>query len=415
MGNTYIELLNELKEKRLIAFGCGNFFNKFLLRYPALIEKIDFIIDNNYKQEKYIFENIKIPVYRPNKLKDTKISNYVVIFFADRWREMQVQLNNIIGKDYLSFRYPFEVDYMKNKEMGYYHRIVVPIMEELEKNECMGDVLELLHLDSKENLLEELTVKKIISIPRMPVILTPKCSLRCKECNNLMWKFEIFEDLSTETIIASLKHIISCMDFLPNIELIGGEPFAAKNLKEVLDFLITEPKVLNIEITTNATILPKEDVIESLKSSKVVVRISDYSMVVNQDKFIKCMKVHGINYTKLLFENWTATGGIKKRNRDASELIKQYYSCGSGYLCKTLWENKVYPCARAASLAELNIYKECPYVDVLKTEKLRERLIQFYLAPTCGPCDFCNSALEEVEYVEPAIQMKKDKSSILGE
>ena len=192
------------------------------------------------------------------------------------------------------------------------------------------------------------------------------------------------------------------------MELIGGEPFAARNLKEVLDFLIKEEKVLCIEITTNATIFPHQELVSSLRNEKVLIKISDYSMIVNQERFVECMENNQIHYKKLIFENWIATGGIEKRNRESSELIKQYYNCNSGYLCKTLWENKLYPCARAASLAELGIYKECPYIDVSNDEKLRERLIHFFMVPTCGPCDYCNIALEEVEFVEPAVQIKDE-------
>ena len=33
-----------------------------------------------------------------------------------------------------------------------------------------------------------------------------------------------------------------------------------------------------------------------------------------------------------------------------SRKLYQYYHCTSGNLCKTLWENKLYPCARATLL-----------------------------------------------------------------
>ena len=403
MGNSYVELATKLEEKRIIAFGCGKFFKKFLLSYPFLCEKIDYAIDNYVKDSDY--EDIHIPIYRPQILQEEDLSKYVIVFFAKRWREMKNQLDTILNENYEYFYFPFDVDYLYNKEMNYYHRVVVPVIEELDKNGKTQTILDSLYLKSKQQLIEKLADKKIMSIPRIPIVLTPKCSLRCKECNNLMWKFETYQDLSTEKIKKSIKRLIDSVDFLPIVELIGGEPFAAKNIKEVLDFLIEEKKVLHIEITTNATIIPQQELIKSLQNEKVNVRISDYSMIVNQNRFIECIQENKINYEKLSFESWIATGGIKKRNRNSTELIKQYYRCDAGYLCKTLWEDKIYPCARAASLARLGICGECPYVDVLHSENLREQLIHFFMAPTCGPCDYCNVALEEVEVVEPAIQL----------
>lgn len=406
MENTYVELIEKLSEKKIIAFGCGNFFKKALLRYPKLIEKVAFILDNQ-KKDMYIYEKRKIPVYKPEVLLDKCLDEYIIIFFANKWKEMKKQLDELLVKEYEYFYFPFEVNYMIDKEMSYYHRVAVPVIEELEKAGMLRTVLDSYGLDSSKQLAEAMVNEKISAIPRIPIILTPKCSLRCKECNNLMWKFTTYQDLATDIIKKSLKKIISAFDFIPSVELIGGEPFTAKNLKEILDFLIKEEKVLRVEITTNASVLPQQEWINSLQDEKVIVRISDYSMIVNQERFAKCMEDNHIHYEKLSFENWIATGGIEKRNRESAELIKQYYNCDAGYLCKTLWENKVYPCARAASLAELGIYKECPYVDVSKSEKLKERLTHFFMVPTCGPCDYCNVAVEDIEFVEPAVQIQK--------
>lgn len=405
MGNTYVELKTDLEEKRIIAFGCGHFFKKFLLRYPLLSEKIAYIIDNNATCNNYSYDDICIPVYRPSNLKKEDLQRHIIIFFASKWKEMKRQLDELLDINYQYYYFPFEVDYMHDKEITYYHRVVIPVVEELEKNNGLQYILNLFHLDSKKQLITKMVEKGIVSIPRIPIVLTPKCSLKCKECNNLMWKFETYQDLSTEKIKKSIKRLIDSVDFLPTVELIGGEPFAAKNIKEVLDFIIEEKKVLHIEITTNATIIPQQELIKSLQNEKVNVRISDYSMIVNQNRFIECIQENKINYKKLSFERWIATGGIEKRNRKSMDLIKQYYRCDAGYLCKTLWEDKIYPCARAASLAKLGICGECPYVDVLHSENLSEQLIHFFMAPTCGPCDYCNVALEEVEVVEPAIQL----------
>lgn len=406
MINTYYELVNQLNEKKVIAFGRGEFLKKALLRYPSLSEKIEFIVDNNRTSE-YVCGEKKIPVYNPMKLVEIDLESYIIIFFARKWKEMKMQLDEILNKEYQYFYFPFEVEYMRNKEIGYYHRVVVPVIEGIENHGMLQKVLEAFKLTSRKELIQELVEGNISAIPRIPIVLTPRCSLRCKECNNLMWKFDSHEDLSTGKIISSLKKIINAFDFIPCMELIGGEPFVAQNLREILDFLISEEKVLRIEITTNATVLPKQEWIECLQNEKVIVRISDYSMVVNQGRFIACMEENHIHYEKLSFESWIATGGIEKRNRESSELIKQYYNCDAGYLCKTLWEDKIYPCARAASLAKLGIYKECPYIDVSKDEKLRERLTHFFIVPTCGPCDYCNVAVEEIEFVEPAVQLKK--------
>ena len=74
--------------------------------------------------------------------------------------------------------------------------------------------------------------------------------------------------------------------------------------------------------------------------------------------------------------------------------------------CKTLWEDKIYPCARAASLAELGIMQDCPNISELGKERLWERLYSFYTVASCGICDYCDMSVENPVYVEPAVQME---------
>ena len=56
MNNTYIELVEQLKKRKIIAFGCCGVFEKFMLRYPSMKDNISFFIDNalfglkNYKE-----------------------------------------------------------------------------------------------------------------------------------------------------------------------------------------------------------------------------------------------------------------------------------------------------------------------------------------------------------------------------
>lgn len=215
-------------------------------------------------------------------------------------------------------------------------------------------------------------------------------------------------DLSKEKIMVSLDNIIGALEFIPCVELIGGEPFAAKNLGRVLGYLLEQEKVLTVEITTNATIIPQEEILEQLKDPKVAVHISNYGNVVDQSKFINCVRQNGIRFKTLEFQGrWVATGGTEARNREGEELVRQYYRCSSGYLCKTLWEDKIYPCARAASLAELGIMQDCPNISGLDKEGLWERLYSFYVVPSCGACDYCDMSTENPVYVEPAVQIDR--------
>lgn len=408
--NTYERLLEETQTKKLIIFGCGKYFEDFLFRYPALNGKIELILDNNKGRDKYIYNELSIPIIQPEEINKIDIMKYIIVFCAVQWREMKKQLDEITRCNYCYFYYPIDVDYRKDKELGINHRIIVPAVRTLREYSTVKKTLELTGAKSENELISRLQRKEIHTIPRLVVALTPKCTMRCKECNNLMWAFSgsRCRDLSEEKIIVSLRHIIGALDFIPCVELIGGEPFVAQNLGSVLRFLLEQEKVLAVEITTNATIVPREEILEQLKNPKVAVRISNYGRVVDQSKFLDCVRQNGIRFKTLEFQGrWVSTGGIEARNREGEELVRQYYRCSSGYLCKPLWEDKIYPCARAASLAELGIMQDCPNINGLEKEGLWERLYSFYVVPSCGACDYCDISTENPVYVEPAVQIER--------
>lgn len=188
-NNTYERLLEEIQIKNLIIFGCGKYFEDFLPRYPALIEKIEVILDNGRGRDRYVGNGVSIPVIAPDEIKRIDIEKYCIVFCAVRWREMKKQLDEITRCDYTYFHYPLDVDYRKDKELGIHHRIIIPTVGILKEHATVRKALELTGTKSEDELIERLERKEIHTIPRLVVVLTPKCSMRCKECNNLMWAF----------------------------------------------------------------------------------------------------------------------------------------------------------------------------------------------------------------------------------
>ena len=59
----------------------------------------------------------------------------------------------------------------------------------------------------------------------------------------------------------------------------GGEFFYHPDAREILAFAVQSPRIHSICIATNATIIPKDSMLELLASPKVIVRISNYGQV----------------------------------------------------------------------------------------------------------------------------------------
>ena len=242
------------------------------------------------------------------------------------------------------------------------------------------------------------------SVSRLIVVLSTKCSLKCRDCNNLIPLFNSKSDLNTDKIISSLQSILNVVDCINRVELIGGEPFLASNLEEVLKFVLGQEKIVTIEMTTNGTVIPKESLIPLLQDSKVKICISDYNEIVDCKKIIDFCQKYALKYHVLTIKHWINSGGIVKRFRSFDQLTHQYLSCQSSYLCKTLFEDKLFQCARASSLYALNICDDVNGYLKVDSSISKERLFDFIFGDNNPACDYCNTATSDGLQVAPAIQ-----------
>ena len=294
-----------------------------------------------------------------------------------------------------------DVEQYQDDKLFYFNRCVDPCI----KN--MLDICKEYQIESAEkcvkNIVEKMETNKIC-FSRLVVVLGSKCSLRCRDCNNLMPYFNPQKELEYQKIINSLEVLSSKVDAILKCELIGGEPFLSENLNVILDFVLKKENIYQVEITTNGMILPKQEQIAMLQNNKVKVRISDYGDVVDKRKIVTYLDKYNVSYEVLAIEKWTEGGGTNKRGRDAKELQDVYHNCYAGYFCKTLYEDKLFACPRASSLWALGYLDEQDFVTV-EEKTSTEALEEFLLRPYALACDFCDRAAERT-YVEPAIQLK---------
>ena len=311
--------------------------------------------------------------------------------------------NNIYGmndKFYKKLKWGNSV--FQNEEIIYSKRYIAPYIK------CLMDIVKdyqnetvniKLYIEQALQRLEWET----LNIARLVVVLGNKCSLRCKECNNLIPYFKPQKELDSNKILSSLEILSSRAETILKCELIGGEPFLSNNLNKVLKFLIERENIYRIEITTNGTILPKQEQIPLLQNRKVVVRVSDYGILVNKDKIIYFLKQNGISYKVLEGGKWVEND-LMDSGMGINELKKVYNNCEAGYLCKTLYEDKIFACPRASSLYVLGYMQEQEYVRISE-EISAEDLKDFLLRPYSVACNLCRGSGEPV-FVEPAVQFE---------
>ena len=178
-------------------------------------------------------------------------------------------------------------------------------------------------------------LRGILDIPYVEIVLTTKCTLRCEHCCNLMQYFTPKAQYvgTLENIIESLEQLCSKVSSINRLRLIGGEPFLFKDLPQLLDYIESQKKILTYDILSNGSIDIKEPILQRMKKSKKIrkVSISDYSHVPNirlkQESIFKNLKKYRIPFSFLKGGTWHRLERIHKRGRSKEQIIANYLSC----------------------------------------------------------------------------------------
>jgi organic radical activating enzyme len=228
-------------------------------------------------------------------------------------------------------------------------------------------------------------------IPRVMIMPTTRCNLRCEGCSSLLPQFANPSDVSFERVSADLSAFFAAVDGCVRLT-VGGEPFLYPHLDRLLELLLTESKLLGVMLITNGTIVPNDRVLELLRDRKVLVELSDYGDLERMSRVVTAFERSATRFKVLTGQVWDDFGGTNKRGRTTAELRQSYLNCEQSRLIKAIYNGKFYTCARAARMDALGVYgsdiDNCALND--DTECLRQRITTMYASETADACDYCD-------------------------
>jgi len=250
-----------------------------------------------------------------------------------------------------------------------------------------------------------------LHIPRLNVVVTSRCTLRCEHCSSLVPHYKSPSDFDTEKIIASLDRIFTSVDLIYHVELLGGEPFLNRNLPLIARHLIDSEKILHIDVITNGTVLPTDGMLESLTHDSVTVVIDDYGKLSKKsDTVAEELKRLGIDYRVNKHWAWADLGGFKLRNLSAKQLAELFTKCNFNS-CAELLDGKLHRCPRSSHGTKIGTVPEYPgdFIDILdprlSQKTLKEKLRAFfYHKKFIHACNHCNGNTSDSLTLRPAEQ-----------
>lgn len=265
----------------------------------------------------------------------------------------------------------------------------------------------------EEHGVVKLTSQGLV-IPALTVIVGQACSLKCKHCAN----FSPFAPASVkryplEKLCDDLQQIFNSIHRVKKIQIQGGEPFLYSQLPELLDFTRSSGKVDIITVATNGTIIPTEDVLQSMKRNHVRVRISNYPNTPQKTvtQLMKRLEEYGLDIWIYEFASddsmWYDMGGISAAPpaTDEEAVQQRFLSCPFRD-CFTLENGKVSRCGRAvmAELLQGFTPRKKDLLPVTQEKDFSSKLWEYLSAMSyMEACRHCYGA--EGEKVVPAQQV----------
>lgn len=269
-------------------------------------------------------------------------------------------------------------------------------------------------LHTHKSKLQQLQgLKSSVYVNALDVQVTEKCTMKCKDCSNLMQYYEKPRDADTALLVRNLEKFLDAVDYLADARIIGGEPFIVKDLNKILDFLSKSEKVGHITVYTNGTIVPREDILDSLKSDKVIVEITDYNEHSKRLSALQeTLQQRGVKYFSHRPQNWTDSARIVKNNLSADALSQMFDSCCVNDAL-TILHGRIYHCPFSANGINLNAYDvtDREFIEIESYDSsfnLREKFKTWYFGrPFLDSCSYCLGRDYMQPLVEPGVQIRK--------
>ena len=386
------KVYNNFKKTGVILFGTGGLGTLALHALKQKNIKVIYFVDNNYSNWNKKFK--ECDVISPDTLK-SKFNDYPVIISSIKFKYLKRLLKN------LNIKNVYDADFLfPNLNLENAGTVWSP-------DRCKVE------LDLYLYAITSFRQKDKLNVNSLDLVLTEKCSLKCKDCSNLMQYYAKPIDEDFSQLVSTLDKFMNVVDYVYEIRFIGGEPLMYKRIDEVIKQTLSYKNCGNIVIYTNGTIVPKDDKIKVFKDSKIYFKISNYGMLSrNVEKLEKKLEENKIHYLTQRVTKWQDCAKIEKFDRPISLTKKIFGDCCVNETL-TVLHGKLYLCPFSAHAENLHAIPKYPSdsLDILNFKDnllLKDKIRKFYFEKEyLEACKSCNGRDHNVASVEAAIQAKK--------
>jgi organic radical activating enzyme len=259
--------------------------------------------------------------------------------------------------------------------------------------------------------------KKEFNMPQIQFVVTTRCTLKCRDCNFFVPYFNKEKpslDLTFEDFKKEFSNLTGIINTVRRFMLLGGEPLLNHELPEMVAEICRSNKVAVLEIVTNGTINPSDELLDVLKEyrDKVYFHISNYSVnepikpLLHHESLLKLLKDNNVKYQMSTDMHWYREEPIKEQSYSTEQLKAMFADCWAKRVFQ-VHNGKMAVCPRTSGAYEIGIVPliEGQYIDLrsFAGENLQKQFIDFYHRDYLDGCRYCIRSEEEVP---PALQLQ---------
>ncbi len=385
------EIVKKFQDKGVVVFGTGNFGS---LINSALKQKniaVNYFVDNNFNNWGKKFEGVET-ISAKDIVKKNKDS-YILIASLN-FRYLKRQLKDLGIKNF------YDVDFLLN------NFDISKINTKWSKDRCK------VQLDLYNYSVNASRDDNYLKVNSLDLVLTEKCSLKCKNCSNLMQYYERPIDNDLDVMLKSFENFLSVVDYCYEVRMIGGEPLMYKNIDKVLEKVLSKKNVGNVIIYTNGTIVPKGDKINIFKNPKIYFKISNYGSISrNVEKLENVLEENGIHFISERITTWQDCARVEKFER-TEKINKEIFGNCCVNETLTMLHGKLYLCPYSAHVENLNVIKpkikeHINLYDIKDKDLLKSEIRELYFGKEyLEACNICNGRDHNVSSIPAAEQTK---------
>lgn len=245
-------------------------------------------------------------------------------------------------------------------------------------------------------------------LPYLELVITEKCSLKCKNCANLMqyYKNPAHENLNKQ--IKALKNIIKCYDQINILRLIGGEPLLNRQICSYIKKIFgsqLKNKIKAVEIITNGTAVPDKQLVSLMKKHKIVFTVSDYKLKASRLDIIVRQSLKEEYFLAVAAGAWIKCGPIKDRGEKTAVL--NFINCFIKNF-NTVKNGRFYICPFAAHALSLQAVPSSfdESVNLINNKKILKDLDFLKSKKYLKVCRYCHIENMKMKSAKPAEQIK---------